>query len=163
MPGPPSVANLFTDNHVFAPYTRFTFVARYVWDEGLLQIPPAAAPGPVESPAACQIVRTSVPAGRVLVAWSAERLGATPLLPHPTAQPAVLGGNWVFARSEIGLESRALQADGVTHLHRIQGVYHYLLRVPVWVPLGGATKGSTPYDQSPVAVLSSADFVGNTF
>lgn len=92
----------------------------------------------------CEIAQTVAPYGRRIVQFASQRLGLTPIVPHPDPQDA----NQVLHRVYSQMDPPILQEDGVTRVFRFGATYIYFLLQPIWL-LDGLIMGSMPYDITP--------------
>lgn len=142
----------FTEDHTKAPYLEFTVESRYVWDEGLGHLPVAEPPqgglpgnpGSSGTRVASEIVREHAPFGRKEVRFTATRMGAPPVAPHP--QSYRNDPNEVFAHADVVVTAPCLQLLG-TRRWSMRGVYTYYLLKPIWME-DGLRSGATPYDMT---------------
>src|SRR5262245_46928475 len=113
------VASLFPPATEFleSPYTEYQVQTTYENDEGILQMPVA---GPDPTPAV--IIRTHAPCTRKIVRWVAERQGGMPTLPDPEPPTTTQ----FLKRSLIARASKKLNADGITHRWRVEGMFEYV-------------------------------------
>lgn len=133
----------FTDAHKQSPYTSYNMVTKYIWDEGLVQMPVAEKSSDGQPPA-CEIVRAEGACGRKEVRFTATRKGYHPNVPSPvTTDP-----NEVFAFADVGAVVPGLEASGEA-TYSVSGLYIYFLKKPWWVAGQGIPLGATPYDTTP--------------
>ena len=139
--------NGFTVGHDNKPYLFYTVVTRYVWDEGLVQLPvgvaPSASPGSVGQRVSCEVVRASAPFGRKEVTFHARRRGAPPVVPSPRVYETT---NEVFVSSDVTVMAPSLQIL-LNREWEVSGVYTYILKQPIWAE-DGLPSGASPADQA---------------
>lgn len=102
-------------------YNRYEICTRIQVRTGLKANP---VTGPVGTPA--DVVRLHAPVGVKTITWVAERIGAQPVLPHPSTGDL----NDVLTYYDIQPESPTLQPDGYTYAWRVRGIYIYDLKLP---------------------------------
>jgi hypothetical protein len=157
-PGPigPGGSTLWTAEHQQHPYTQYIIKVDYLWDNGVLQLPMAE---PAEGTLVeCEVVHHCAPYGKKVVSWTATRAGVKPILPDPTPQD----DNEELEGFVVSPLSSVLQADGVTKMYKVTGVYTYILKTPV-PPSSGFQFAAVPFDQTPKASnrYESSDFSTN--
>lgn len=136
---PSSQANLWLQSMIQNPYEVYEIRTFLVWDEGVISLPVAGAPG-----THAELVRLHAGRGEKVVAWFARRKGAYVQAPLQESNTAVQ----VFAGEHLALKSGALQADGMTWLYTWGGFYRYLLTRRVSPNVGDAVSfGQPPYAQ----------------
>lgn len=128
-------------------------VTVYAHDTGKAAIPVAAADG-----AALEIVQRHAKSGGKAVFFALERYGLKPIIPGVEESDA----NIVFLGGRVVAAAPAVAVDGYTYIYRVEGVYFYAFKVPVWVdsaaglPVGSTTNDRTPPSQN---TLPAALFV----
>lgn len=105
---------LHTYDGLFGPYTLWQCLNEYDVDEGTTVVP-------VMNPAGPNVAfRHSSTLVVLRKKWVAERRGSPPMLPS-----LVQGTNWVLTRWTPALRNVRVDSDGVTMIHRAEGVYEY--------------------------------------
>lgn len=113
-------------------------IERYEWrDGGVMQAPIAVNGDPVP----CAILRLHAPRELIAVAWSAERWGAPPIVPHPDT----LEGNAIFLKGWRGAVAPKMSPELKGQIWFVEGVYIYAKRAPTGLASNLPT-GRIPFD-----------------
>ncbi len=149
----------FTQGHQIAPYRTYNVECRYVWNEGLIQVPIAGPKTTDDQRTPCEIVREHAPCGYKEVRFEATRIAAQPAVPHPLSYRN--NPNEVFYYADVVVTVPALGIVGET-TWGIRGVYRYHLLKPIWVE-DGLRSGASPLDtaQEVSNIYDSTDFNPN--
>lgn len=135
--GPSAQANLWLQSMIQNPYNTYEIRTFFFWDEGIISLPVAAAPG-----TKAEIVRLSAGRGEKAVAWFAQRDGVNIQAPPQESNTTTQ----LFAGESIILKSATLLADGLTWRYTWAGFYRYLLTRRVSPNVGDSVSfGQPPY------------------
>lgn len=113
-------------------YTDYHLDCRYDTDECKFQVPVAgrttSSPGKLRaSDRSCVVLPYAYPVSRLIVEWTAERLGAKPAMPRPRhANPKV-----ELLKHSVTPAAMEVVADGATPVYRVSGRYEYALHESV--------------------------------
>lgn len=156
------------ENQSFAATEEYECVKQHTHESGLIQVPLATDDG---TPS-CEVIRLHNPIERLTVHWSATKIGAPPLVPHPTlfssnhtflhgvrtiAVPAIDGQasaegasyrnavlTAVASKSQLTYQKTGNEAK-FTRTWSMSGIYYY--SVGTVMGLGSAfTAGKMPFD-----------------
>lgn len=131
---PPSTFRVSAAQSEGGPFTQYLIESYYDWASGYF-------PSPVGAEAAPQLtLKLHAPCEIHVIAWTAERIGAKPILPHWDISDS--NPNEVLIKRRIYPSCPARAMDG-NQIWRAAGVYTYALKAPIG---DGATffTGATP-------------------
>lgn len=148
--------NLFTEQHIQAPYNFFVQRIRYIYNAGLLQVPVAAPDLTGGQRTPCEVVSASAPFGQKIVFFATRRLGLQPEVPTPEE----LSPNERLLVAVVEVESPQTNTGGDQHFWGIYGAYVFALVRPIWMK-DGLPAGKVAYDLTPAAtnVIGGSQFV----
>jgi hypothetical protein len=151
-----TVGNFFAPEHTDGPPYIFAIMeTEVVWNEGLIQMPVAKAPGPFRysNPNPCKIVRAHSAVGQFIVRWMASREGDWPSVPDPRSA----NDNLTLLDARFISRHPKLNTAGVIRNYKVRGTYVYAFTQPVFPPQVGLWGGWVAYDSiNPAANFMSA-------